>query len=483
MKEFQNSMKEVSANLQKAGKEISDVGKGMTKYITAPALAAGGALFALAQKTANAGDEIQKMGLRTGFSTETLSELRHAANLSGTSIQSLETGIKRMQKVVFDAEKGMGSATESLEALGIAFSDLQGLNPEEQFNRLTIAIAEIEDPTKRAALAQEIFGRSGTEMLPMLADGAEGLAQMRAEAHELGIVFSQDTADAAAQFNDDMLRLKQGIGGAFQELGMKLIPIMVDEFIPAIRDNIIPLVKGFIDGIINLMNWFRELDPTWQTVITTALGFLIALGPLLIIIGKIIAVVGTITGMLPVLGTAFTFLTGPIGLVIAAIAAAIAIGVLLYKNWDEIKAKAKETWESITSGIKGYINSIIGFINGLIRAFETMVNSVARAINSLPSISIPDWVPVIGGRSFSFPRVNTVTFSQIPVLHDGGVFKAPQPGGEGLALLKDGENVTPAGKSPEQRANIYIELDGVTIAQLIGEPLVDEIRIKTGLAF
>src|SRR5690554_4416022 len=119
---FSKKMKNTGTNVTNAGKSLLP----LTGVITA----AGAGLFALAQNTANAGDQIQKMALRTGFSTEALSEYKHAADLSGTSIESLENGVKRMQRSIYDAERGLSTATEALGAMGLSVDDLAGKSPE-----------------------------------------------------------------------------------------------------------------------------------------------------------------------------------------------------------------------------------------------------------------------------------------------------------------------------------------------------------------
>src|SRR5690606_38248211 len=405
------------------GSQVTKLGGTMSKWVSGPIAAVGAGIFALVSKTAEAGDEVQKMALRTGFSTEALSEYKHAAELSGTSLDSLERGVKRMQRTLLDAEKGSKSATDSLDALGLSIKDLQGLSPEEQFDKLAMSIASVEDPTRRAALAQEVFGRAGTELLPMLDAGAEGIAEMRQEARDLGIVFDQEAADAAAQFNDDIDRLKKGFAGMFQEIGRKLLPLIIEDFLPMIKENVIPAVQSFGEWIERVINWFTELDPKWQQVILAAAGLLGVLGPLLLILGPIITAIGSIIGLLPVLGTAFTAMTGPIGLVVAAIAAAIAIGTALYQNWDSIVAELQDLWtgfsgffadiwDGIKQAAKGAINSVIGFINRLIRAWNDF------------SFEIPP-VVVAGRTVFEGFRINTPNIPEIPLLAKGGIVTRP----------------------------------------------------------
>ncbi len=377
---LKKDLEATSNRLKTMGANVANVGKSMTKWATGSMIAAATGLFALAQKTANAGDEIQKMSLRTGFSTEALSEFKHAAELSGSSIESMEKGVKRMQKVLFDAEKGLASSNDALAALGLEFKSLQGLKPEEQFSMLAGALADVQDSSRRAALAQEIFGRAGTEMLPMLKDGSAGIAAMRQEAHALGVVFDQEAADAAAQFNDDLLRLKKAVTGAGQELGMKLIPIVVDQLVPALQQHVIPLVKQFTGGIINLIQWFTELDPAWKKVIGAAAGFLFILGPVLMVAGKIITLFGALTPLLGTLGAGFAFLLSPVGLVVAALAALVAGLVYAWKTNEGFRDAVINIWEKIKDVFQTAVDAIGYLFKGDLHGFLVEVHVMFEKI-------------------------------------------------------------------------------------------------------
>lgn len=100
-------------------------------------------------------------------------------------------------------------------------------------------------------------------------------------------------------------------------------------------------------------------------------------------------------------------------------------------------------WDAMKDAVKAAVNPIIGFLNAIIGGVESMVNAIANGLNRLPfvgsTIRIPDWVPSVGGNSFSVPSVPTVSLSRIPSLQTGGMFSAPT--GSGLALLHDNERV------------------------------------------
>ena len=191
-------------------------------------LAAGAAAGASIVQFGKLGDEVQKMASRTGFSTESLSKWRFALQQSGSSIEGLEKGVRRMASFIEDSKDGMAETTRAMEKLGLSVEDFTGLKPEESFFKLTDALAAIPDELEQAALAQDVFGRSGTALLPLLALTAEEVAELRQEAHDLGVVFDQETADKAAKMQDAINSAKQSMNGMAIEIGTVLGPAVTE---------------------------------------------------------------------------------------------------------------------------------------------------------------------------------------------------------------------------------------------------------------
>lgn len=247
--------------------------------------AMGGAILAAAALSVKAyvqmGDEVQKMALRTGFSTEALSELRHAAQISGADLSALEKAVKRMSGTILDAQDGLETYIRAFQHIGIEIKELDGLNPEQQFLKIAEAIAELEDPTKRAAIAQDIFGRAGTALLPLFAAGKEGLADLREEAHRLGIVFDQEAADKAAEFNDALTRLKDATSGLKIKLADVLLPVLLE------------VIEKIKEIVVGLSEWAEQHKALTKIMIflTTALGgMLLTLAPIIIMLDSLIDV-------------------------------------------------------------------------------------------------------------------------------------------------------------------------------------------------
>ena len=182
-------------------------------------LAAAG-LFMAVKMGANllrTGDALDKMNRRTGITVERIQELDFAAQQSGTSVGAIEKSFLRANRVVSDAAAGLSTATRTLDALGLSVEQVEATHPDQLFNLYADAMGSIEDPTKRTAIAQELFGRAGAEMLPLLDAGSAGLEKLAAQARNAGNIMSEETARAAAEFNDELNLLKQRGMAVFQK--------------------------------------------------------------------------------------------------------------------------------------------------------------------------------------------------------------------------------------------------------------------------
>jgi len=307
-------LKKHSAAFKKAGMAMTVAGGAIT-----------GAVGLMVKSYMSAGDQVHKMALRTGIGTEALSELKYAAEISGASLDDVEKGVKKMSKTIMDAKDGLATYVRAFDRIGLQAEDLIELSPEDQFDKIARAIASVENPTIRAATAQEIFGRAGTKLLPLFAAGEEGLDALRQKARDMGIVFDQEAADKAAVLTDSLTTLK----GSFQGVSM------------SIANTLAPVITGIVEKISGVAqkvkDWMKEhpkLSGTIMKVVVVLGGLMAVLGPLVMILPALVAGVS-------MLGGAFSLLLGPIGLVIAAVATATIVFMKLKKAKDEVR-KADE---------------------------------------------------------------------------------------------------------------------------------------------
>jgi len=184
------------------------------------------------------------------------------------------------------------------------------------------ALAGVEDESIRAAIATDLFGRAGTQLLPMLVNGAEGLADMRQEAHDLGIVFDQEAANKAAAFNDALTKLKGSVSGVMITVGAFLV------------DALKPLIDFVTEAIKKFGDWSKEHPGLSKAITYTAVaigGLLVVLGPLLIILPQLTAAYTLLAAVkwATIIPAVWAYVTALWAQVTATLAAMAATGVLI----------------------------------------------------------------------------------------------------------------------------------------------------------
>jgi len=182
---LKDSMEKARSGINTAGLAIAGAGATV-----------GVAMLAMVKSTATFGDNLNKMSLKTGESTKTLSGLAFAAGRAGTDIGTVEKGIKRAAANMYDASQGIGEAKGAFDELGISATNTDGTlrKGSELLFEFADKTKGMTDATKKAALAQDIFGRAGVDLLPLFADGAEGMHSLMEEADRLGVVMDDTTA-------------------------------------------------------------------------------------------------------------------------------------------------------------------------------------------------------------------------------------------------------------------------------------------------
>jgi phage-related protein len=187
-------------------------------------------------------DAIGELSTRTGVAVPTLSALRIAAEQSGTSIDAVGAAIGRMQQSLTTASGVTTQTKAALDAFGVTVEQLRAMTPEQQFQTLASAIAQMPDPAQRTATAMDIFGKSAGALLPLLLQiGQEGIGGLITQAQALNTVISTESAQAADQYQDALVELDAGLKG--------LQAVIAEAFLPAMRDIATEAVKVVKDLI------------------------------------------------------------------------------------------------------------------------------------------------------------------------------------------------------------------------------------------
>jgi len=309
--ELQGNLRKADGYVKTHAQEIGKIGK--TMMVVGAAVT--GAIGLMIGKYANAGDALLEMSQRTGMSTEKLSELKYAASLCGTDMGAVEIGAKKMAVSIAEAARGSDEAKGALGRLGLSAQELIALSPDQQFEKISTALAAIENPTIRADTAVKLFGRSGTDLLPILAGGVDGLNKMKKEAHDLGLVLSKEDCQKANEFKDTLDKLKGSITGVGNSLASMLVPNLT---------GIVDKIAGVITKVKDWTKAHPELSGAIIKVIGALSGLMLGAGSALIVIAKLAQSMKT-------LGVVTNLQLGPIAIVTAALAG-LAVGYLAVKD-------------------------------------------------------------------------------------------------------------------------------------------------------
>ena len=205
-------VKDIDASLSKVTSSLGKFG-GALGSIVGVIVSAGEKLWNLASEVATAGDEIEKTSQKVGLSYKAYQKWDYAMKICGTEMSSCAVGLKTLTNTFDDAISGSSSATEKFERLGLSIDDLRGLSREDLFATVVTALQNVEGETEKAALANDLFGRSGQDLAPLLNLTADELGELMDEAEAYGIVMSDDAVKASAAFEDSLTKLEKTLDG------------------------------------------------------------------------------------------------------------------------------------------------------------------------------------------------------------------------------------------------------------------------------
>lgn len=310
--QFNRGAKQAQTTAQRIGKSLQKIGAAASVVGAGVALAIRGQL--------NAADQLGKSAQSLGVPVEALSQLQHAAKMSGVSLSSLETGLRRLSQ-------NMAEDSSAFEELGISIRDVNGeMRPTvDVMAEVADALSGMPDGAEKTALAMELMGRSGAEMIPMLNGGADALREMMDEADRLGLTISQDTAEAAAAFNDNLSRLTGQIGGVVRIITAELAPVL----------------EKISDVVVKVAERFQGMSPEMRRFASIAAVIAVAIGPVLIALGSLVLIVGAISA--------------PVLLAVAGIAALTA-GLVAF--WPQIIEVKDALVDMVNNGIEKVTEAI-----------------------------------------------------------------------------------------------------------------------------
>jgi hypothetical protein len=218
--------------------------------MAAAAAATGLSIFGISQRIETLAAVVDKAN-QTGLSAEFIQQLGFAADQSGISVDGLLGGLDKMTVSLGKAELNSEETAKNLEQIGLSSEKLSGLKPEDQFLAIADAIAKLPTVAEKAAATVAIFGKSASEMAPLLGEGEKGIRSLMEEAKNLKIGISTEDLQSIAKADDAMARMKSSLSSVVSNIAVSLAPVFeqISNSLTAILPQIADMARS-LSGVL-----------------------------------------------------------------------------------------------------------------------------------------------------------------------------------------------------------------------------------------
>lgn len=418
--ETKRSLADLGASLQNTGDKLRGVGQTMALGVTAPVVAAGAAAVKFASDMA---ESTNKVNVAFGDSAD---KVKAWADTTLESYGIAEGSALDMAALFGDMGTAMGQSQEEAAKMSMSLVGLAG----DLASFKNIGLDQAQEALKgiftgegEALKTLGIVMQDSTLKAYALAAGQKKAYDEMTQAEKVALRYAF-VMDAAKNAQGDFARTSDGTANQ-----LRIMQESLKELAASIGEVLLPIITPIVAKLNEWAQRFAGLDDGTKKIIIVVAAVAAAIGPLLIVIGAVISAVGTIAAALPALGTAFAALTGPVGLVVAAIAGLIAVGVLLYKNWDEIKEKLAKTWDTIKEtasrvwgGIKDFFkkwgDEILLIAVGPVGWAVLLGRKIAENWDSIKQTALNIWNSIKTGIANIWTQITSATSGAVTDLYN-----------------------------------------------------------------
>lgn len=258
--ELERANTKVEQFASKTQKTLTKWAGGLTAAFSVQALAA------YAKGVINVGDDLNDMAQKAGASVRVLSQLSYAAKQNGSDLQGVSTGLVKLANSMQAAYDGGKQQIAAFKALTVEYKNADGSlrSTDEVFKDIAESSSQYEDSASKTAVAIDLLGKSGADLIPTLNLGRKGLSDLADEADRVGATIDDKTAQALGDFNDQLDKLEASAQGV---VASALAPVLHD--IAAAMSDVTTNGEGFSRLTTALEFSFRVLADIGYSVYKT----------------------------------------------------------------------------------------------------------------------------------------------------------------------------------------------------------------------
>lgn len=427
--------------------------------MAAAAAAASAVLVNATMDAAAYADDILKASTVTNIGTDALQAYKYAAEVLDVPFETMQSSLGKLTKSMNAASAGTGAQAEAFAKLGVQTTNADGSlrDANEVYWEAMDALGGLANETERTATAQELFGRSGAELAPLMEAGSAGFEKLTTAAEDAGAIMSGDALNSLGAFDDKMKMLQSTTDATKNAIGLTLLPVLdtlageggaafgelnkalldangdlskagpafgefatsivsgLGKAVPMVLDIAIDLVDGLLTGLITAV---PQIAASVPPMIQSLLGGLVGMLPTIITAGMNV-VVSLVTGIAQALPTLIPTLVQ--GLLDAVSALIESLPLLLDAGLQLVTGLLEGIITAVPMLIEALPTLIISIVEFIVGAIPTIINAGLQLF-----LSLVDALPtIIDGIVVAVPAivdgVLVAVLDAIPLIIDAGI--------------------------------------------------------------
>lgn len=469
---FSVTTAKMSAGLDKLSNKAQSVADS-TRALSAAGAVVAGSIVAMGLKSAQAADDLNTLAQQSGFATDELQKFDYAADRVDVSSDAIISAARKLKKNMTSTSSDV---TEAWRKLGVNVTDSQGQlrDSTEVFYDVLGALSRVGNETERDALAMQIFGRNADELAGIIDDGGEALRNYGEEAEKAGLIWSQESINAANAVQDTIDKLKADLSQTVLITGAKAL------------EALMPVIEKVIGAISKLLEWFSQLDAGTIEIILGIAAVIAAISPLFGVLAQLGLAINGILALIPIITAVAPFAV--------AAAAIITIIVSLIAWWDDYKAAflkvvnaIKQAWQSFKDMLQNTADAIkqkwdnfkqffVNMWDVLKERATTNINSIIDAINKVIE-KVNSFIQTINGLGIS--QKLGINIGSIPTLNRIGEQAISSPSYMPAPSTYNTSNTTNVYNQTANRPiQVNVEMDSRVVARGLYEPMNELMNTK-----
>jgi hypothetical protein len=399
-KKSEKEAKKFGDTLKDLGKGVGNTLAGVGKAVAAVGAASVGAvtgLTAMVMKSADVAGGLVDLSAQTGLTITQIQELDYVGTLLGLDVETITKSMAKFTNVIEGANSGVGPMAEDMATLGVSVTDSNGAlrDSNDVYFEALNALGQLENETQKEIIAQNLFGKSYQELIPLINTSAEEMDALKAEAHAMGAVMEEDAVNGLESFGDELESLKMGAKGMMGTISAAMLPTF---------QGMTGMAKGWMGQLAGILSGadgdMSKIGPQLGELLGTIFTDLAGKAPGMVELG-----LGMIQGLMAALLAAMPEL----------IPAAIGIVTTLIEG---ISSMAVQLLEAAPELIMQLVNGLADALPDVVKSGTDVVLSLVAGIGQLLPKLIPAAVrmvvTIINGISQALPQLMTMIADIIP---------------------------------------------------------------------